>query len=117
MLSYWEYVFLLANIQFSYLRKAEGMVRHFLINVSCCPTTPVFDIWSGVLKKCCSSQCGGEPQQQKRKGPMESQEVGCRVSGLRGSMEHLVEWKKGRLQMAEYIFVDFLWGVWCAGEG
>ena len=87
-LSHWKYVFLLANLQFSWLRKAEGMVRHFCIIVSCCPTTPVYDIWCGVLKKCCFSRYDGEPQQQKRNGPLkmesqeDSQEVGCRVPGL-----------------------------------
>ena len=48
----------------------------------------------------------------------DSQEVGCGVSGFRGSMEHLEGMgRKGDCKWQNTFFVNFLWGVWCAGEG
>ena len=63
-LSHWEYIFSLASLQLSWLGKAEGMARNCCMIFFCCPTTPVYDIWCGVLKKCCFSRYDGEPQQQ-----------------------------------------------------
>ena len=48
-----------------------GMARHFHI-VSSLSTTPIYDIWSGVLKRCSSPM----------KSQEDSQEVGCGVDWL-----------------------------------